>query len=176
MSKEKKQLFKEVPVERLKTIFNYCKDTGKLLQNGSEINNKLNEDNNFSLWYMVDKKQYKVQAIEIAYALTTGKYSKFKVRTKDLDNSNLKLNNLIEVTYEQDKTIRCALLNLRKYLKVKPTDFDQNRYVVRLYNEIQISKRFESAEGAAAFVRKSKLIFMKSLERCGIDINSPLLY
>lgn len=174
--KEKKQLFKEIPIDKLKEIFSYCKETGELKLNSISQNSKLNFDNNFSVWFNIDKKQYKAQAIELAFALVNNKFSSFKIRTKDLDNSNLKYSNLIDCTYEQDKAIRTALLNLRKYLKVKPTAFDQNRFEVQMYNDMLIKRRFESSDAANSFVRKSKLMFMKSLERCSIDVNSPYLY
>lgn len=174
--KEKKQLFKSVPVEELKKIFQYCPTTGELTRLGRKLNDKLNADEGFAVWYIINKKQYKALAIEIAFAIHTGSYSSYKVRTKDLDNSNLKFNNLIPVSYDQERTICTALLNLRKYLRVKPTEFDQNRYVVVVYNQEKINRRFDTAESAAAFVRKTKLMFMKNLEKLGIDINSKYLY
>jgi len=179
-SKIKNQKFKEVPIEELRKLFQYNPNTGELLQNSRKINTALSEDDNFSVWFYVKKEnkkvQYKVTAVELVYALQTGKFSTYKVRTRDLDNSNLKFNNLFEVQYEQEKIIRTALLNLRKYLKCNPTDFDQNKFIVQVYNETVINRRFDCIEAATAYIRKTKLAFMKSLERVGIDINSKLLY
>lgn len=113
-----------------------------------------------------------IPAANLAYFLAYGLEVQGVLLHRDLDNFNLKINNLIDIPKDEyNKVISyCKIIkNLR--IKVHPKE-PMKLQVEYTFNNLTKRKIFHSIEGAERYVFALKYFLLKKLKDFGVDVDS----